>query len=182
MRPSDRFLSSLVIAAVAIVALAVPVSATMGTSTYTSDRARIEQEYSTYQEWNGTVVQSNGTTPSAPPVVPAAPEIAANDVGGAKKAVTWTMNGTSRTEPLIAHFGAQVGDTITVWTNGKGDQVQPPPETSIAAVDGVAVAIVLWGAVTLTMYLMVAVARNLIALHNHRMWDLEWKNKFQQHS
>ncbi|MCJ0903325.1 hypothetical protein [Rhodococcus sp. ARC_M6] len=176
MRPSDRLLSALIIAAIAVVALAIPVSATIGTSVYSSDRARIEQEHSTYQEWNGTVV-------STPPAPPATPDIKAiKDVGPAPKAVTWTMNGAPRTEPLIAHYGAKIGDTITVWTNDNGDQVQPPTETSIAAVDGVAAAVVLCGAITLAMHLMVAVARNLIGRHNARMWDAEWKKKFQQHS
>ncbi|MDI9914464.1 hypothetical protein [Rhodococcus sp. IEGM 1379] len=176
MRTSDRLLSALIIAAIAVVALAIPVSATIGTSVYSSDRARIEQEHSTYQEWNGTVV-------STPPEPPAIPDITATkDVGAAQNAVTWTMNGAPRTEPLIAHYGVKIGDTITVWTNDKGGQVRPPTETSTAAVDGVAAAVVLCGAIAVTMYLMVAVARNLIGRHNARMWDAEWKNKFQQHS
>lgn len=180
MRPSDRLLSSLIIAACAIGALGIPVSAAIGTSVYTSGRARIEQQYNTYRQWNGTVANTSPSVPSTPEI-PANPIGAETKVAGAaRKVVTWTVNGNSRTEPVIAHFGAHAGDTIKVWTNGNGDQVPPPPETSIAAVDGVAAAIVLYGATVFAMCMMISAARTMIGWHNDRMWDMEWKNKFQQ--
>jgi hypothetical protein len=180
MRPSDRLLSSLVIAAVAIGTLAVPVSAAIGTSIYTSGRARIEQQHNTYQQWNGTVATT--TSPDSVtdevPVIPTAADTTV--VSATRRVVTWTMNGISRTEPLMDHYGARTGDTVTVWTNDDGDQVEPPAETSIAAADGVTAAIALFGATVLAMRVLISAARTIIGWHNNRMWDLEWKNKFQQ--
>lgn len=180
MRPSDRVLSSLIIAAVAIGALGIPVSAAVGTSVYASGRARIEQQYTTYRQWNGTVAHTSPSVPSAPEI-PASPMGSQTKIAGAaKKVVTWTMNGNSRTEPMIAQFGAHEGDTITVWTNGNGDQVQPPPETSIAAVDAVAAAIMLYCATVFAMCVMISAARTLIGWHHDRRWDTEWQRIFQK--
>lgn len=174
MRPSDRLLSSLVIAAFVVGTLAVPISAAVGTSVYASGRARIEQQHNTYRQWNGAVA-------TASPVVPAIPMGPDTEIISAtRKVVTWTMNGTSRTEPLIAHYDARAGDTITVWTNDNGVQVQPPAETSTAAVDGVTAAIALFGAAVLAMRVLIFAARTIVDWHNDRMWDAEWKNKFQQ--
>ena len=173
-------MSALVIAAVVVGTLAVPVSAAVGTSVYASGRARIEQQHSNYRQWNGTVATTSPTDQANPMVeeIPMRPET--KGISAGRKVVTWNMNGTSRTEPLIARYGTRAGDTITVWTNDQGTQVQPPAETSTAAVDGVTAAIVFFGATVLAMRVLILAARTIVDWHNDRMWDLEWKNKFQQ--
>lgn len=169
MRPSDRLWSSLVISAVAIGALAVPVAAAVGTSVYASGRARIEQQHNVYSQWSGTV--------SATPGVSVDGIFGAKATTGSRKDVTWTMNGISRTEPMTAHFDARPGETITVWTDEAGDQVPPPPQTSIAAVDGIAAAITLYSATILSTHVTLSAAGSLIRWYNDRAWEKEWLSK-----
>ena len=168
MRPSDRIWSSLVIAAVAIGTLAIPVAAAVGTSVYASGRARIEQQQHVDSQWSGTV---------SPDPVPGT-----KDMGAARKVVAWTMNGTARTEPLVAHFSARPGNTIAVWTNATGDQVPPPPQTSSTAVDGIAAAITLYCASVLAVHGILTAARTLISWRNGRAWDAEWSGAFPPHA
>ncbi|MFI7166797.1 hypothetical protein ACIBM3_30515 [Rhodococcus erythropolis] len=169
MRISDRLLATVAIMAVALALLAIPLSATIGTSVYASDRARSEQQHNTYEQWRGTVTTTSQTAP------------ATKEVGAAQKVATWTMNGTERTEPLIDHFSASPGDTITVWTNNDGGQVRPPMDTSLAAFDGVASAVVLCCAAIFGLYITVRITRVFIHRRNLRTWDREWNDMFEQH-
>lgn len=168
MRISDRLLATVAILAAAAL-LAIPLSVTIGTSVYASDRARSEQQHKTYEQWRGTVTTTSQTGP------------ATNGVGAAQKVATWAMNGTERTEPLIDDFSASPGETITVWTNSDGKQVRPPMNTSLAAFDGVASAVVLCCAAIFSLYITVRITRAFINRRNLRTWDREWNDMFEQH-
>lgn len=177
MRTSDRFLAALAITAVAAALLAIPLSATAGTSVYASDRARSEQQHNTYDHWNATVTTSSPASPPANPVT--------KEVGTAQKVVTWTMNGTERTEPLIDHFSARPEETVTVWTNSDGEQVRAPMDTSIAAADGIAAdgiaaAVLLCCAMIFGLYLAVKIAQAWIMHRNLHTWETEWHDIVEQ--
>jgi len=173
MRTSDRFLATLAIAAVVVALMAIPLAATVGTSVYASDRAQSEQQHNTYDHWSGTVTTSS---PASSPANPATKE-----VGTAQKVVTWTMNGTERTEPLIDHFSARPGETITVWTDSDGEQVRAPMETSLAAADGIAAAVLLCCATIFGLHLAVKIARTWITYRNLHTWEKEWHDIVEHH-
>ncbi|MGR6584827.1 Rv1733c family protein (plasmid) [Rhodococcus qingshengii] len=173
MRTSDRFLAALAIAAVVVALLAIPLSATVGTSVYASDRARSEQQENTYDRWSGTVMTwSTASSPANPAI---------KEVGTTPKVVTWTMNGTERTEPLVDHFSARPGETITVWTNSDGEQVRAPMDASLAAVDGIAAAVLLCCAMIFGFYLAAKTAGTWIAYRNLHTWEKEWHDIVEHH-
>lgn len=169
MRTSDRFLAALAISAVVAALMAIPLAATVGTSVYASDRERSEQQHNTYDRWNATVTTSSPANP------------ATKDIPTGQKVVTWAMNGTERTEPLIDHFSARPGQTITVWTNSDGEQVRAPMETSLAAVDGIAAAVLLCCATIFGLFLTVRIAQAWITHRNLNTWEKEWRDIVTPH-
>jgi hypothetical protein len=134
MRASYRVESLLHIVAVLLIALAVPVAATLATSTYTARVQQADRAAAAVHQVRATLDE----TPNPRDII----------YGVAAVRVHWSYNGTTHSGETIADAKAKAGDPAQVWVNDKGEQAPKPPTHAQALPDAIALGIGSFGLFT----------------------------------
>lgn len=129
VRASDRVEASVLVLAVVVWLLAFPIVATAGVAVYDSRRLIYAEEVHTRQTVTATVTES-----------PAAQQ----DPSLRTVEAQWSAGGAEHIGQVEARSIAQPGDTIKIWVDRNGVQVDEPTPTNHAAVEAVTVAALIW--------------------------------------
>jgi hypothetical protein len=164
VRASDRVEAAAVAFAVMASVLVAPVATSLGASVYDTRSKLYTARAQTISAQPAIVTAARVNEPST-----------SKHGGYSTVTVRWKIGSIVRTNTLISHAGAGVGDQFDIWVNHEGNQVQRPPGRAQAAVEAVAVAMSIWlGMVACAMALVLPVRWGLGALRNAR-WEREIK-------
>ena len=166
-RPSDRFQSGLLLAAVLVALAAVPFAAAAGSELYATQKPVSAAEVA--QRGAATAVL---LADGPPATVSGRSGMAANS---APTDAAWPApDGSRRAGKIAADEGAQRGDQIAIWVDRAGNPVPPPLSEAAVVVDAVCAALGLWASVFLLLAL--GCGGTVFALNRHRMaaWQREW--------
>ncbi|MBJ8346974.1 hypothetical protein [Antrihabitans sp. YC2-6] len=168
MRTSERVYTTAVLIAVVVLAVAVPICATIGTNSYSNKRDSILADRATKHEvWASVVDAVKSTGPSN-----LRSGATASDM--TKVEVEWTVGGrvVRATQRINGHV--ETGDQVAVWTNDAGERVDPPLPTSAAASFGIWSAITSFSVIAATLIASIGGFRWALDTRNSRRWTHEW--------
>lgn len=163
MRASDRWEALLRLLAVALMLLAVPVAAAVGTATYTSSGERISAENAAKTEVLATVLTEPKQTVAAGPAQAAHFEAQ----------IQWKRDGDVGKGTIEVRRDTKVGSTVQTWLGPDGLPGNPPQAPGSAVINGIGTGIALLVGVGFALLaLLWCVARLLERLHSVR-WETE---------
>jgi hypothetical protein len=129
VRLSDRVERLVVALAILVVLVVIPIAGAIGTATYDARAHSYVQAARTEHRVTGTV-----TEVLRGPVDPYDDTVVAG--------VRWTAEGGERTTALQWNDSVKPGDHVDIWVDSNGNAAgKPPPTTSRAAVEAVAIAL-----------------------------------------
>jgi hypothetical protein len=101
--------------------------------------------------------------------------VAEAEAGAEAEPARWTDSvGRQHEDEVLAHSATRAGDQVSIWLDRDGELTSPPGSSLSAALDGLAIGIVVLG---LGCSLIAAVwigLRRIIFNHNTRGWEREW--------
>lgn len=161
LRASYRIESMLGALAIMLILLSIPVAATIGTSTYVTRSAEIEQLAGSIRSIDASLDEdafSKTATVSGAVVVQA----------------HWTVDGREHTGDVVTGRLAKSGDRIPVWILPNGEQTGPPPKSSQAVADAVGVTVLVISGVTAAMLAPLWLLRTALDRRRRDRWRQEW--------
>jgi hypothetical protein len=164
----DRIEGAVLALGVAVSLLAVPVAGATGSETYAEDRARVAVEQVSRQRVDAVLVEDAPLT------------IGSTERGGVVESTPvparWRLrDGSTREGVVQAHYDAKAGARVPIWVDESGRAAEPPMTNEGAAINGIILAFLLWGALTGAMallYIATSFAHRRIRL---RQWANEWR-------
>ena len=131
VRTIDRIEALVLVLAVAVLLLAIPIAAALGTAVYDSSRHIYAEQAHTRHTVAATVTD-----------VPASRQILRT--GATTVSARWTAAGAEHTGTVEAQSTAKTGDTLEIWVDTNGAQVPAPTPTTRAAAEAAMGALVIW--------------------------------------
>ncbi|WP_458685609.1 Rv1733c family protein [Nocardia tengchongensis] len=163
MRASDRWEALLRLLAVALMLLAVPVAAAVGTATYSSSAERISVENAAKTEVQATVLTEPKQTVAAGPAQAAHFEAR----------IQWKRGGDLGTGTIEVRRDTKVGATVQAWLGPDGLPGDPPQKPGSAVTNGIGTGVALLvGVGFVLLALLWCAGRALERLHAVR-WESE---------
>jgi hypothetical protein len=164
----DRIEGAVLALGVAVSLLAVPVAGATGSETYAEDRARVAVEQVSRQRVDAVLVEDAPLT------------IGSTERGGVVESTPvparWRLrDGSTREGVVQAHYDAKAGARVPIWVDESGRAAEPPMTNEGAAINGIILAFLLWGALTGAMallYIATSFAHRRIRM---RQWANEWR-------
>ncbi|MFE2956017.1 Rv1733c family protein [Nocardia tengchongensis] len=163
MRASDRWEALFRLLAVAVMLLAVPVAAAIGTATYSSSAERISVENAAKTEVPATVLTEPKQTVAAGPAQAAHFEAQ----------IQWKRDGDFGKGTIEVRRDTKVGSTVQTWLGPDGLPGDQPQKPASAVTNGIGTCVALLVGVGFTLLaLLWCVTRVLERLHAVR-WESE---------
>lgn len=164
----DRIEGAVLAFGIAVSLLAVPVAGATGSDTYATDLARVRVEQASRQHVDAFLIEDSPVT------------IGSTERGGVVESAPvparWRVrDGSTREGVVQAHYDAKVGTRVPIWIDESGAMTDPPMTNQGAALNGIILAFLLWGAITGVMallYLATRFTHKRIRLHQ---WASEWQ-------
>lgn len=164
----DRIESGVLVMGVAVAILAVPVAGAIGSETYASQSARVAVEQTSKSRADAILLED------APPAISMSERSGA--VEAAPVLATWRLpDGSARHGQVQARHDAKAGATVSIWVDQNGELSQPPITTAGAALDGIFLALLLWGGTAGAMALLYLATRYAHQRIRARMWANDWE-------
>ncbi len=164
----DRIEGAVLAFGIAVSLLAVPVTGATGSETYATDLARVGVEQASRQHVDAFLIEDSPITIGSTErggVVESAPVLA-----------RWRLrDGSTREGVVQAHYDAKAGARVPIWIDERGGMTDPPMTNEGAALNGILLALLLWGAITgaiALLYLATRFTHKRIRLHQ---WAAEWR-------
>ncbi|MGW6442670.1 Rv1733c family protein [Lentzea sp. NPDC055074] len=164
----DRLEGAVLALGLAVTVLAVPLTGATGSEIYAHQRSRVAVEQATRYETTAVLVED-------------APEtIGSSERGGvvetASVLATWRLpDGSARRGEVQAHYDAQAGAAVTIWVDEHGDPSDPPMTPEGAAIDAIALALLLWAGVAGAMTLLYLATRFTHQRIRLSRWARDWE-------
>ncbi|WP_032405495.1 Rv1733c family protein [Rhodococcoides fascians] len=167
MRLSDRIERTAFSVGVAILLLLIPVSATVGSVTYSDLSRRSQQQRAEYLRVDARIIDY-------PKPIQSDDYVSTNATGTAT--VRWTApDGTTRTGSAQVPSPVSIGDTTQLWLDARGNLAHTPATAAGAVVNGTATAVFVWflGAIVIggLVHLITAAGDR----SRKRQWDEDWQ-------
>jgi hypothetical protein len=162
VRISDRVQASVLFVVVLVWLLAFPIVATVGVAVYDSRRVVYAEEVASRHPVTATVTES----PSPP-----------TDLSTRTVEAKWVIGGTTHTGQVETRSPAQIGETMEIWVDENGVQVDEPTSTTTAAAEAVTVAALMWigvAAAATTVYVGTRIVCD-------RRRDTRWQHDLDNH-
>jgi hypothetical protein len=163
VRRSDRIEALVLVLAVMVSLLAVPVAAAVGTAVHESRLHVYAEQARTHHTVTATVI--DGT---------AAQRISRTNTNAVQ--ARWSAAGAEHTGAVEAPSSIKNGDPVEIWVDHTGSQVDPPSTSSRAALDAVAVALVIWASVVAVAATVFAGTRRLCDRIRFTGWQHDLDN------
>ncbi|NUS45310.1 MAG: hypothetical protein HOQ24_16670 [Mycobacteriaceae bacterium] len=144
----------------ALIALALPVAAAIGTSTYTSRVEQTSQISESVRQMDAVV----DITPHAKDAV----------LGMVSVPVHWTLDDRSHSGATMADASVKQGDSVLIWVGPDGEQAAKPPSRTEALPDAIAVAVGCFGLFTAVMLTLWHGAGRFLDHLRWNDWSREW--------
>ena len=167
MRGSDRVESVIVIVVLMLVLMLVPISADVGSETFTSLQQQSRHLAAASRPVPAVLLDDAAATPTVEPAIRVADS-------GARGWVRWTVEGREHTGMVPVPPGAKTGDTVTVQVDSGGDLVDISTGTE-NAVMAVSTACGVWAAGTATGGLVLSAMHRALVRHRLRRWEQAWE-------
>ncbi|MGW4351890.1 Rv1733c family protein [Nocardia sp. NPDC004582] len=133
MRATDRWETLARLLVLALMLLAVPVAAAVGTATYSSSAERISTENAAKTEVLATVLTEPKQTVAAGPAQAAHYEVQ----------IQWKHDGSLGKGTVEVRRDTKVGSTVQTWLGADGLPGDPPREPGSAVLNGIGTAVAL---------------------------------------
>lgn len=164
----DRIEGAVLALGLAVSLLAVPVAAAAGSETYATDLARVGVEQASRQHVDAFLTEDAPIT------------IGSTERGGVVESASvlarWRVRDGSVREGVVqAHYDAKAGARVPIWIDESGAMADPPMTNEGAALNGIILAFLLWGAITgamASLYLATRFSHKRIRLYQ---WASEWQ-------
>ncbi|WP_330275879.1 hypothetical protein OG205_09540 [Lentzea sp. NBC_00516] len=164
----DRLEGAVLVAAVCVALLAVPVAGAVGSEVYASQMVQSVSEQRTRQQVDAVLIED------APPVNGFVDPDGPVESGPVR--ATWRgPDGKERQGTVQAAHGRKSGGVVPIWVDGDGALTRSPLTTEGAAIEAMALAVLLWAGTSAAMalsYLMVRFVRQRMRI---RRWAAEWE-------
>ena len=162
VRTVDRIEALVLVLAVVVALLAVPIAAAAGTAIYDSGRHIYAKQANTRHTVAATVVDGDAVQPLSRTSTTAVP-------------ARWIAANTEHTGMIEAPSTIRTGETVTIWVDTTGEQVNEPTPASRAAVEAAMSAMVIWIFVAAMAAALFAVTRSACDRLRFTRWkhDLE---------
>jgi hypothetical protein len=167
-RVSDRLEAALLITMVSGMALAFPLAAIVGQSSYAAQVAASTRNALSHHRATAIVLQD---TP--------APIALSEGLGTINTTATtpaqWSLpDGTLRTGNLNVPSGSRAGTTIRIWVSATGDPVAPPAPSSRAVTNGVLAGVFTWLGVAALLVAARGGGRRILDHRRFAGWEQQW--------
>ncbi|HEX7304979.1 hypothetical protein [Lentzea sp.] len=164
----DRVEGAVLALGVAVSLLALPVAAAAGSETYAGDQARAAVEQTSRQHVDAILVVDAPVT------------IGSTERGGVVESTPvlarWRLSDGSTREGVVqAHYDAKAGARVPTWIDETGAVTEPPMTREGAAINGILLALLLWGAATAAMALLYVATSFAHRRIRARRWAGEWQ-------
>jgi hypothetical protein len=159
VRTTDRIEALVLVLAVVVSLLAAPIAAAVGTAVHDSRRHIYAEQAHTRHIVAATVTD-----------VPASQQVLRT--GTITVPVRWSAAGAEHTGAVMAQFTTKTGDPIEIWVDKNGAQVPAPTPTTLAAVEAVTGALVIWISVAAAAATLFTVTRAVC----DRIWLTRWQH------
>ncbi|RDI42479.1 Rv1733c family protein [Nocardia mexicana] len=160
MRPSDRVLAAVRIAAVLLCLVTVPVAGAIGTATYTGQAERIRADEASKTPVVATVTGST--------------EEGARE-GDSRVPVRWIYDGRTGTAAVPVTGSVTPGRETTVWLDAGHTPTQPPAPPGTAAVGGIAAGFAIAVGTAVLCGFTCAAVCFVFQQRSARQLDVEWR-------
>jgi hypothetical protein len=147
----------------AVLILFIPVACAVGTTVHETQTRYLTEYRATHQQLNAVVIDDNPapTTLYTP---------------GALSRVQWTHGGRVRTDVMYSQDRPNVGETLTIWVNERGERTPPPPDPAVPALTAVTAAASVWCGAAAVAVTLLAVQRFWLNRRRHELWDSEYRS------
>jgi hypothetical protein len=169
-RPWDRIEAALLITLVAGAALALPLAAFMGSSSYADTKATSARESLSRHLATATVL-----TDSPPPMAISEGSGALFD-NSTVPAQRTLNSGAVRTGNITAPTGGHAGAKVPIWLNGNGDLVPAPLTPADATAVGILTGFLVWLGATALLVGLYLGGRSILDRRRAEQWDRDWAN------
>jgi hypothetical protein len=168
VRASDRFEAALLITVVTAMALALPLAAIVGQSTYAGQASNAAREALSRHRATAIVLQD---TPGPIALSEGVGAITTTTTASAR----WpSPDGVMRTGDISMPSGSRAGERVSIWISATGEQVAAPVPSSGAVTAGVlAGALTLLGAAALFLSVYGG-GRKILDRQRLARWERDW--------
>jgi hypothetical protein len=167
VRMTDRLETIVVALALVVGLVAAPFACTLGNVVHDADIRTYTEQSRTRHVVTATVIE--GAAPGA-----------ASDGGGSTVMARWSANGVEHIGTIASDRAVKDKETVKIWVDSSGNEVDPPTPPSRAVIDAVAVVIVAWMAGGTILAALTSAARSRLDRKRDDQWEREL-NSVQLH-
>lgn len=167
-RASDRYEAALLIIVVTAMALALPLAALVGQSSYAGQVSSSAREALSRHRATATVLQD------APGPVALSEGIGTITTNTTAPARWLSRDGVLRTGDITLPAGSRAGATVSIWISATGEPVTAPVPASGAVTGGILAGVFTWLGAAALFILVYGLGRRILDRRRLALWEQEW--------